>query len=71
MFHDMDAHNPTHVFRHLPILIYVDAFIYQVYAPLPVLKILRKQWARLEVSLSRTHGSEYGLYRSSAADVCL
>ncbi|KAG0618075.1 hypothetical protein M758_4G036700 [Ceratodon purpureus] len=30
MFHDMDVRNPTHVFRHLPLLVFVESYIYQL-----------------------------------------
>nr|XP_024365945.1 uncharacterized protein LOC112277635 isoform X2 [Physcomitrium patens] len=30
MFHGMDAQNPTHIFRYLPLLVFVESFIYQL-----------------------------------------
>ena len=30
MFHGMDVQNPVHVFRHLPLLAFVESYIYQV-----------------------------------------
>jgi len=30
MFHGLDVHDPVHVFRHLPVLMFVESFIYQL-----------------------------------------
>ncbi|XP_024372032.1 uncharacterized protein [Physcomitrium patens] len=30
MFHNMDVHNPIHVFRYLPLLVFVESYIYQL-----------------------------------------